>query len=123
MRLLELAVDDDMGSGRTHVAIEALLPRRGTKKLGLHRNREAVADGHGFRVLPENHHAGIRDGPGGCIGGMGAPEAVFEPKLVGTCERLVIEQVTETLAELVVLVVADNNRPIADAERVAIVLS
>jgi len=54
---------------------------------------------------------------------MRVQEAVFEAQPVWAIDRLLVEQVAEALAELVVLVVADHDSPVAYAEGVAIILA
>ncbi len=111
----QLAIHDDIGAGRTDIAVGAVLTRRRPEDLRFDRHGKAVADRHRGGVLREDHHAIVGLGPGRRVGGRPVDETVFQFQPVGL-ERRLVEEVPKALAELVVLFIRDPQEAILHLE-------
>ena len=90
--------------------------------MGFDRAGEVLVDGHGFGALAVEHHAAVADCPTWPSGGLLAYESVFDLEAV-LGVHTVEEQVSESLLELFVAVVADLDHPVLNAEGFGVIVS
>ena len=124
MVLVDSALVDDFRAGAAHVGGGARLAvALAAEELRLDGNGKGLVARHGARIGRMQHGAAVAERPGaGIAGRLLADEAVFDHQpVVGV--RVLVEEVSELAVETLVLVVADLEQAVFDAEGVAEVVA
>ena len=93
-----------------------------TEHLHFNRDRELLVDGHRFRRLAVRHDATVADRPAGSPWALLTHESIDHAEAV-VAKRLLKEEVTKTVVETIVSVVANLNHAVGNAKRVAEVVA
>jgi len=118
----ELPVHHDVRPRRAEIARRTLARALAAQELHLDGRRELLILAHALGRLAVNHQAVVPERPPGTARDLLAHEPVLHAKPV-VRKLLLMEQVPELVAELLVLVVGDLQHAVGDPERVVVVLA
>src|SRR5262245_64709318 len=102
----ELAVHHDVRAGRAEVGGRSRAFAQTAEQLDLDGDREVLVLAHALRRLAMDHYPAVARGPVGSFFRLFSDKAVFDGDDV-VRELIAVEDVAESVIELVVLLVAD----------------